>query len=239
MGGLVVWAPEDTPNVVFTTRLGGTSSAPYDSLNLGYRTGDSAERVEENRRVVSEALGIPDRWLCVNQVHGNRVVHGNAITADPRLAQEADAIIGEAGDPPLAVVAADCLPIAMTAPSLRAAVHAGWRGLCTGIIDSTLSASQVDPGKIRASIGPSIGPCHYPVGDEVVRAFRNRYPKAPDFSELSDGVTHFDLRSAARWVLERRGVSVSPEDPPCTFCDPTFFSHRRDGETGRQAAILW
>lgn len=236
-GDLAFWLPDAVEGVAFTGRTGGHSSGPYLSLNLGRRTGDAIDNVERNRRVVSEALGISSDWNLVFQMHSAHVVEASRPMREQ--APEADAIVGDSDGPPMAVVTADCLPIALRGSSFRGVVHAGWRGLSGGVIDESLSMAAEDGSTVQAWIGPSIGPCHYTVGPEVVEAFCARYPEAPDFVRWSHGNRHFDLRAAARWVLRRWGVWVAEEDPPCTFCDPSFFSHRREGRTGRQAVVVW
>lgn len=153
---------------------------------------------------------------------------------------EADIIVAAPAAPPVVVSAADCLPIAIQTQQGSVAVHAGWRGIAAGVIERAVDA-VADPSDagMRAWIGPSIGPCHYTVGEDVVRSFRQRYPMSPEFWNARGGSVYFDLRAAARWALRARGVVVDDEDPPCTHCDPHFFSHRRDGETGRRVLLVW
>lgn len=223
------------PGVAFTARLGGGSSGPYASLNLSDAHGDDPARVRENRRAVSQALGIPERWATARQVHGARLVVAEAAGNGPLAA--ADAVVTRRPGLPAAVLTADCVPVALAARGAVAAVHAGWRGLCSGVVEAAVAAV----GKGAAAwIGPSIGPCHYEVGDEVVARFRARYPEAPEVWGRAGGKLRFDLRAAALWLLERAGAAVaSGEDPPCTACDPRFYSYRREGITGRQALVVW
>lgn len=237
-GALVFWVPEGVGNVAFSSRTGGYSGGPFQSLNLGRQTPDSVRNVDENRRLISRTLGISSDWFTLRQVHGARVVEATESIVG-RAAPCADGIVARRAGPPVAVATADCLPLALLGPSCRAVVHAGWRGLCSGVIQESVSALGEDPSKVRAWIGPSIGPCHYIVGEEVAEAFRLQHPGAPDFSLRRDGSRRFDLRAAARWALRNSGVSVGDADPPCTFCDPLLYSHRRDGVTGRQAVIVW
>lgn len=233
---LVFWAPADADNVIFSTRTGGTSAGPFLSLNVSDAVGDSAEHVKLNRRTISGALGISDDWCLPRQVHGSEVIDASRFGGDSP--PEADAVVASSAGRPIAVVTADCLPIALTGPAFRGVVHAGWRGLSAGVIDRALERSIFAPSSIRAWIGPSIGPCHYVVGAEVPAAFLAKYPGAPQFGIHDGDALHFDLRGAARWVLRRWGVQVGEYEPPCTFCDRSLFSYRRDGQTGRQAVIV-
>jgi polyphenol oxidase len=245
-GRIRALVPSDARGVVFTTRIGGTSEAPYASLNLGYSTGDAPDVVAANRRALSEALGIPGRWATARQVHGARVVF--ACSGDAHEGpgtRYGDAIVTSDTGVPVAALAADCVPIALVGESAAGVVHAGWRGLAAGAIASGVAAvgSAEGPGTrgVRAWMGPCIGPCHYEVGPEVVEHVARAARHAPAFTTTSAGTTRFDLRAAARWLLEDAGAIVADTDePPCTWCDERFFSHRRDGgTTGRQAVIVW
>jgi copper oxidase (laccase) domain-containing protein len=135
---------------------------------------------------------------------------------------------------PVAVLVADCIPVAIVGSSRSAVAHAGWRGLVSGVLEEALKI--LDDEAPRAWIGPGIGPCHFEVGPELPGRFAESYPDAPSFSV---GGTHFDLPAATRWVLRSNGVEVSDDPVPCTYCDPSFYSYRRDGVTGRQAVVAW
>ena len=243
--------PSDVEGVVFTTRVGGVSAAPYASLNLGYSTGDARDAVAANRRTVSRALGIAVRWATTRQVHGSYVVEACGEDRQGSPTREADAIVTCDKGVPVVMLAADCVPIALVGPAASGVVHAGWRGLAAGAIASGVSAVRSAAGSqlpgspdgqdVRAWIGPCIGPCHYEVGPEVPELVARAAPHAPAFTRTTDGTTRFDLRAAARWLLEDAGATVADaDDPPCTWCDERFFSHRRDGgTTGRQAVVVW
>lgn len=132
IGGTVVFMPP-AEGVVFTTRMGGTSPYPYESLNLGSLTGDLLENVAANRKLISEALSIPSEWVAGRQVHGSRVlVNGVPDTGGPGSRQVADAVVTAKTGLPVAVVAADCIPIALVGRERAGAVHAGWRGMSAG-----------------------------------------------------------------------------------------------------------
>jgi YfiH family protein len=195
-------------------------------LNLTTSTGDDPDAVAANRRRVSDALGIPEQWATLNPVHGCRAV----LATDPAL--EGDALITD-GPRPVAVLVADCIPVAIVGRSRSAVAHAGWRGLVSGVVEEALKI--LDDQELKAWIGPGIGPCHYEVGPELPRRFAESYPDAPSFSIGN----HFDLPGATRWVLRCNGVEVGEDPVPCTFCDPNFYSFRRDGVTGRQAVVVW
>jgi YfiH family protein len=214
--------------VAFTTRLGGVSEAPYDSLNLTRGTGDSADRVEENRRIACESLGLPAERLAFNrQVHSPTVHH-----ATPGLrGAPGDGLWTEDAGVPLLAMSADCLPIAVArtdgGPRALAVLHAGWRGLSEGIVQAGVEA--LGPGDKAAVIGPAIGPCCYEVGTEVSDRF--------DADLTQDG--KLDLWSAAERALRAAGVGRVDRLDLCTRDHPElFFSHRRDGRArGVQGVI--
>lgn len=235
--GIVYLVPSQE-GVVFTTRIGGISRSPYESLNLGYLTGDSFEDVTENRVRLSQALGIRESWVTGHQVHAaNVLVAGLVDAGGPPPRPEADGVVTSERGLPVAVVAADCVPIAIVGQDRVGAIHAGWRSMCAGLISKCVEA--VGSGA-SAWIGPSIGPCHYEVGPELIEQFRKGNSAAPDFSTVQDGSVRFDLRAAARWLLGKAGaVVVDFSDPPCTACDSRFFSYRREGRTGRQGLVVW
>jgi YfiH family protein len=245
-GRVLALVPPDARGVVFTTRVGGASGPPYASLNLGYSTGDAPAVVAANRRALSEALGIPSRWVTARQVHGASVVVAcSDDTHTGPVTRAGDAIVTRDTGLPVAALAADCVPIALVGPSAAGVVHAGWRGLAAGAIASGVSAvrstGRARAGGVRAWIGPCIGPCHYEVGPEVAEQVARSASGAPAFTTTIAGTTRLDLRAAARWLLEAAGATVADADePPCTWCDERFFSHRRDGgTTGRQAVVVW
>jgi YfiH family protein len=212
--------------VAFSTRLGGVSEPPYDSLNLGLLTEDADEAVFENRRRLAASLGLePEQVVFARQVHGTRLLR------HPREegVVEADGhVVTEPGPAPL-VFTADCLPVALHGPEGLAMVHAGWRGLAGGI----LAAAAEAVGATRAAIGPGIGPCCYEVGEEVLTAFAG-------LGDVAEG-RMLDLPEVARRLLAEAGVEQVESAGLCTSCEAElFFSHRRDhGRTGRQAGIAW
>jgi YfiH family protein len=220
---------------LFTTRRGGFSTGPYESLNLGRFTDDDRAAVERNREALQSAHGV--RFVYGRQVHGASVRVADAATEDGTMPPDADGqATARPGLAPL-VLTADCLPIAIAGRGAVAMVHAGWRGLAGGVIAVGVRAVRgLDcEGPLAAAIGPGAGPCCYEVGDEVRAAFE----------EEGEGVRrgrNLDLKEIARRQLERAGVEHIHDVRLCTICsDPSlFFSHRRDnGVTGRQAGTAW
>jgi YfiH family protein len=233
----VRWLEAELPGTVaaFSTRLGGVSEPPFETLNLGRLTGDP--RVRENRHRLAAALGIdPHNVLIGRQVHQVRVRRHDEPTESSAFAEpgpglpEADGHATERpGLVPLVFVA-DCLPVALAGERGVAMIHCGWRGMAAGIVQRGVE----EVGATAAAIGPSIGPCCYEVGDEVREAFAG----------LGDGVAEgrmLDLREVARRLLAEAGVAEVEISDLCTSCHPElFFSHRRDrGRTGRQAGLVW
>ena len=238
--------PENV-KVVATTRSGGVSAGPFDSLNFGAHVGDDAACVDENRRRLAAAL--PDAcepcWL--TQVHGTDVVEAGASATghSPR----ADASWTRAPRVACAVLTADCLPILVTdaAGTLVGAVHAGWRGLAAGVLEAALDAMSADPSTLLAWLGPSIGPDAFEVGADVRDAFLSAAggPASGDAARCfrpgpASNKYLADLHGLARLRLSRAGVSRVASDERCTFGNPReFFSWRRDGPTGRMAFLVY
>ena len=235
----VRWLEAELPGAraAFSTRVGGVSDAPYDSLNLAVLTGDRREDVRENRHRLAGAIGVdPERVLIGRQVHGADIAHHDAAPrpsafADPgpELPEVDGQVTAVPGLTPLVMVA-DCLPVAMAGEKGVAMLHCGWRGLAAGIL--ARGAAEIEAS--AAAVGPGIGPCHFEVGEEVLEAF------AP----LGEGIAEdrmLDLREVARRLLERAGVGEVEVSELCTSCEPElFYSHRRDGgDTGRQGGVVW
>jgi YfiH family protein len=240
---------------VFTTRRGGFSEGPFASLNLGRLTDDRPEAVRQNRSRLEEQVGA--RIAYIRQVHGTtvRTVGSTAdigvapLPAEDVTLLEADAqatrLIGVA---PM-VMTADCLPIALAARGRTGAedggkdagavamLHAGWRGLASGIVTEGVRAIRDlgADGPLEAAIGPGAGGCCYEVGDEVREVFAGYGERVRDGRNL-------DLKAIARDQLEGAGVQTVHDVELCTICadESLFFSHRRDrGITGRQAGLVW
>ena len=221
--------------VLFSTRQGGVSAAPYDSLNLGVLTGDRREDVVENRLRLAERAGLPPERVAMGwQVHGADLLEWDEppssrfADADGDLAK-VDGHVTTCEDVALLVLVADCLPVALSDGHRAAMLHCGWRGLSAGILEHALRRFGSPPA---AAVGPGVGLCCYEVGDEVLAAFA-------DLPGVASG-SMLDLRSVVRAKLEHAGAREVTDVDVCTCCNPDlFFSHRRDGpETGRQAGIV-
>ena len=243
MASFPLWAPDtglDGVEIRVSTREGGVSQAPYDSLNLADHVGDQAECVAENRRRLAEAL--PDDVLCwLNQVHGV-----SAVEATPGLVPDADAHWTAARNLPLAVLTADCLPVVLMATdaSCVGIAHAGWRGLASGVLESLLAAMPAKPASMTAWLGPAISAAAYEVGPEVKATFEQQCgEESGDCFQASRRQGHWmaDLSALARLRLSRAGVSTITGGGRCTAGEPKhFFSHRREGPaTGRIATLVW
>jgi YfiH family protein len=223
MSDLISWQPDGPYRIAFSTRRGGVSEGPYASLNLGRRTGDDVDRVDENRRILCTALGADAAALALNyQVHGATV---NRAEAGARGATQGDALWTDEPGVPVCAIAADCIPVALVRTQGDPAVavaHAGWMGLLAGVLEA---AAETLGGRVAAAIGPAAGPCCYEVGEEVAAPYRERF---------GDGIMagpNLDLWSAAEQALNRAGVKDVHRVDECTICQPDrFFSHRRDGK---------
>jgi YfiH family protein len=224
----------DGYEVAFTTRIGGVSEGPYASLNLGRKSGDDVERVDENRRIACEAIGADLEKLALNyQVHSTRVLEA----APAMRGEHADGLWTDEPGLPILAMSADCLPIVLARADAGnpavAVLHAGWRGLLDGIVAAGTEA--LGGGTLTAAIGPGIGPCCYEVGEEVAAPFRDRF--GDDVMRQS----RLDLWTSAERALRAAGIQQVERLDRCTACEPdTFFSHRRDaGRTGRQGVIAY
>jgi YfiH family protein len=230
---VIRWQPEGY-EIVFTTRLGGVSEGAFESLNLGRKSGDEVERVDENRRIACEAAGTDVEKLALNyQVHSNRVIRAAA----GARGEHADGLWTDEPGLPILAMSADCLPIALVrtngdGPAV-AVLHAGWRGLLEGIVSSGVAALGAE--NLAAAVGPGIGPCCYEVGEEVAARYRER------FGDDIVRERRLDLWASAERALRAAGVERIDRFDRCTSCEPeTFFSHRRDaGRTGRQGVIAY
>jgi len=245
--GAAVWyeAHGEGWRAAFSTRLGGVSPAPFDSLNLGLSTADEPANVRRNRELFCAAAGVEAAALVVpGQVHGTTVAEvgkgqrGRGAHGRADVIADTDGLLTREAGVPLLVSFADCVPVLLVAgrPARGVAlVHAGWRGMLAGIVGEAARALAAVGAPCAAVVGPSIGPCCFTVSDDVGQSFEAAFP-----GTWRNG--RVDLWEAARRQLV--GGGFAPADVVssglCTFHDHEFFSHRREhGATGRQAAVAW
>ncbi len=236
-----------------SVRTGGVSTAPWDSANLGALCGDAPSHVQANRRYLQASARLVHAPRYLHQVHGADVIEQQRFPGEAFLSIHADGHLTTTEQLPLAILAADCLPVLLCDEKgfVVAAVHAGWRGLSAGIIGKMvreLRALLPVGRNILAWIGPGIGPCCFEVGPEVRAAFVQRdercdqwFEPVPNWRRPHEANARYmaNLPAIAGMQLADIGVRVTREDA-CTCCEiDRFFSYRRDGVTGRMAAMIW
>jgi YfiH family protein len=233
------WPAPANIHALQTTRLGGLSLSPYDSLNLGSHVGDDPLVVERNRNRLTPYVPSEPIWL--EQVHGTHVVLGETAGCLPK----GDACVARSKNTVCAIMTADCLPVLLCAEdgSVVGAAHAGWRGLADGVIEKTVETMQVEGSQLLAWLGPAIGPDAFEVGEDVREAFvRHNSQAAQAFKPhpAAPGKFLADIYLLARQCLNAVGVTRIYGGEYCTYSDPQrFYSYRRDGCTGRMASLIW
>ena len=243
------WPAPKNIRALQTTRHGGVSSAPYDSLNLGDHVGDAPLAVERNRMLLNKLLPTEPVWL--KQVHGVAVADAAQAACWP----EADACVSAHPGAVCVIMTADCLPVLLCNDSgtVVGAAHAGWRGLCDGVIEQTVHAMKVPPATLMAWLGPAIGAQAFEVGDEIRAAFVAAQPQAepafiPSPSRGEGGASApgegnkwlADIHQLARLRLQALGITRIYGGGLCTYTDSArFFSYRRNGVTGRMGTFIW
>lgn len=241
MSNLIVpdWPAPARVRACSTTRAGGVSEAPWDSLNLGDHVGDRPAAVQANRQRLVEMAGLPAMSWWLEQVHGTEVVRLDGREAATR---RADAVWSNQTGAVCAVMTADCLPVLFCSFDGKevAAAHAGWRGLCAGVLENTLAQFSAPPQEIHVWMGPAIGPDAFEVGPEVRSAFMAHDPAADEAFRAAGDKFYADLWLLARQRLIAQGVSSISGGGRCTWHDSAhFFSWRRSGTTGRMASLIW
>lgn len=240
------WLDADWPaprgvRALTTIRHGlGSSLAPFDAFNLGLRCGDETVTVLDNRNQLATALALPSAPLWLRQVHGI------GVAIEPGIEEPvADASVTSMPGIVLAILTADCLPVVFSAKdgSEIAAAHAGWRGLCAGVLEATVAAMCPPANNIIAWLGPCAGPQAYEIGQEVFDAFVSRDASASQaFVATRPGHWRVDLYALARKRLADAGIAANSIHGGglCTISEPSrFFSHRRDQRSGRMATLVW
>ena len=241
------WPAPAGVRALSTQRPGGASTGPYASFNLGDHVGDAPEAVAENRRRLAAAAGLPAEPLWLRQIHGANVADLDAASVP---SAPADAAFTRRRGRVCTILTADCLPVLLAAETGEwvAAAHAGWRGLAAGVIEATVTAvraaagaADLPPAKLLAWLGPAIGPRHFEVGAEVREALLAADAGAEAaFVPNARGRFMADLAQLTRRRLAALGIDRIYGGNECTFEDAEhYFSHRRDGVTGRQATLIW
>lgn len=235
------WPAPGNVRALSTTRRGGVSRGPWTSLNLGPNCGDEPANVKENRGRLGRLLPAEPLWM--EQVHGARVLESGHGGSAP---ERADARVTSTPGEVLAIMTADCLPVLLCDENGAriGAAHAGWRGLAAGVIEATVERMEAAPERLLAWLGPAISGAVYEVGDEVREAFaaaQGHARRSVDESFTPHGGRWLlDVTGAARSILQALGVRRVYGGGFCTYREPDrFFSHRRDGVTGRMASLIW
>jgi YfiH family protein len=242
------WFLPDNVAIAITDRHGGYSLPPFDSLNLGLHVGDNQQHVLANRAALCQQLRLPTEPLWLDQVHGVDVVNlpHLALTESVRdstslLPIKADASYSNKAGDVCVVMTADCLPVLLCNKQGTevAAVHAGWRGLCAGVIEQTVALFSCPTTELIAYLGPAIGPDAFEVGAEVRDAFMQKNLQASQYFTPYHNKYLADLAGLATFRLSQMGVPQVFNANVCTFNDTNYFSYRRDQQTGRMASFIW
>ncbi len=234
------WPAPANVKALQTTRAGGVSQGAYTSLNLGMHVNDDPIAVAKNRQLLSAYLPTEPVW--VNQVHGVEVIDA----ATSSCLENADASFTTKPNVVCVTMTADCLPVLLCdrKGTVVAAAHAGWRGLCDGVIESAVAKMQVPVNEILVWLGPAIGPDAFEVGDDVREQFMAKDSKAALAFRLRGDKWLCNMYQIARQRLNAMGVTqiygASVNEDYCTYTDEArFFSFRRDNVTGRMASMIW
>ena len=235
------WEVPPQVAAVVTTRSGGVSQGDFASLNLADYVGDAATAVEENRSILQQALKLRHGPVWLAQEHGSTLVCADDVSG----AVAADASWSAKPNTVCAILTADCLPVLFCDRNGTrvAAAHAGWRGLCAGVLENTLAnfvQAGIAPADILVWLGPAIGPDVYEVDHPVRDAFLKRNAGFSEaFTPVRPGHWHLNIYTVARRILSGLGVEAIRGGERCTFTDPQFFSYRRQARCGRHAALIW
>ncbi len=233
------WPAPKNVKAISTTREGGVSLAPFESFNLGGHVGDNLDHVHRNRQQITAFTESEPYWL--NQIHSPRVVDLASLNTNEVV--DADASYTNLENQVSIVMTADCLPVLLCSQdgSEVAAVHAGWRGLVDGIVENSVRKFRHPASHLMAWLGPAIGPEKFEIGGEVRDAFVAIQPEAIDaFVPAPNGKWLANIYHLATLRLHSVGVTAVYGGDRCTVTEKeTFFSYRRDGQTGRQASLIW
>lgn len=237
------WSAPSNVIALSTTRSGGKSRSPYDENNLALHVGDNEQDVLQNRRMLVETLSLPSMPEWLEQTHTN-----HCILIEETQHRLADAAVTRQAGTVLAIMTADCLPIVMTnhQGTEIAAIHAGWRGLANGIIESTLNQMHADRADLMAWIGPAICQHCYETGNEVQRIFTQHYPFTQSAFQYQQKKLYANLPAMAEMVLKYHGVNLVYQSKQCTFEAKNeknnknqYYSYRHEKQTGRMGTLIW
>lgn len=222
--------------IAFTNRRGGSSTSPFDSLNLAHHVGDGSAAVTANHHAVATALGVPDApWVMPHHVHGTEVL---TVTGGVPRGVEADGVATNRPGLLLVALGADCAPIAIANDTASAAIHAGWRGAADGVIAAGVAAVRLlGTGRIRAVVGPCVCAAHYEFGDALLADLVARLGPEVAATTVHD-TPAFDLRAAIRIAFARAEVDDVEILDVCTVESHDHYSYRRDGVTGRHGVVV-
>ena len=243
------WPAPKAVGAAISLRNGGVSEKPYRSNNIGLHVGDDPIRVDKNRNSLKSYLNLKNTPIWLDQVHGTEIIYA----PDAKTKQRADGSFSDVTGIVCVVMTADCLPILICnkAGTEVAAVHAGWRGLCNGVVRNALEYFSGSNSDLLVYLGPAIGASVYEVGPEVLAQFRSMAQSDNHSKHITAAFTYSsadsqsdrlncNLYSLAIAELSACGVNQIYGGDYCTFSEPDrFYSYRRDGVTGRHAALIW
>ena len=243
---LANWPAAERIHAFVTERTGGFSTGNFASLNLAHHVNDDFSTVERNRCLLKSSVSADLSFQWMHQIHSD-IVNVVSVASSP---VKGDSLICREPGIACCVLTADCLPVFLT--NLKgteiAIIHAGWRGICRGILNKTVNKMCSQPDDLIAWLGPAIGSCHYEVGGDLKIAFKKSISSKKLWSEVetcfaessTEGKFFLDLNKTAGAILNHLGVSKIYGDNHCTFRDSEkYFSYRRDGETGRMVSTIF
>jgi YfiH family protein len=240
---VIVWrdAPARVRTAITTRRWAGHWCAGHADSNAGKERGSAEDEIDRDHRSPGSVLQLPSEPFWLRQVHGNAVIDADAPA--PGVAPAADAIVTRRAGIVLVIRTADCLPLLLASDAADeiAGIHAGWRGLAAGVVESTVRAMQTPRHQLRAFLGPAAGPRAYEVGEEVRAAFVEQDSgAAAAFVATRPGHWLCDLYALARQRLASRGIDRVDGGDRCTITEAdAFFSYRRDRDTRRMLSLIW
>lgn len=232
------WEAPENIKAITTTKFGGFSLGPYATNNLGLHVNDNDEHVIKNRNSLKNHLNLPDEPFWLEQTHTNictRVINQNSN-------RFADAAITQDKKIPLAILTADCVPIVICNQQSNeiAAIHAGWKGLASGIIENTINQFSQDPQNYIAWIGPAICQKCYATGKDVYQKFIDKYPYLEPAFKTQNTQIYADLPKIAKLILSNLGISHVSLSNACTYEESDkYYSYRQNAKTGRIATLIW